>query len=192
MRITSFPVLSETVATILLGFLGSLLVGTLLAGRAVLDWTSPAFQYLVFGAGTAVLFVVWKRKGFWESTVYALSFALYCAIPTRDFFLTTFINTGLFFLFACCSFPLAWNILSRHLRLVRFVVLALLFSLFEVIKTPLMAIIVGSGDLFLATSVNTILAGTIGLGVGAGIEIAEGIFHSPWMKHKDRTKHSPT
>jgi len=54
---------SENIATILLGFLGSLCVGMILTGRAVLDWTSPAFQYLVFGAGTAVLFIVWKRKG---------------------------------------------------------------------------------------------------------------------------------
>src|SRR3990170_1850406 len=92
---------SENIATILLGFLGSLCVGMILTGRAVLDWTSPAFQYLVFGAGTAVLFIVWKRKGFWESTVYALSFALYCAIPMREMFFFTFVNTALFFLFAC-------------------------------------------------------------------------------------------
>lgn len=189
---TIFHILNESVVTIILGFLGSLLIGSLLAGWAVLDWTSPAFQYLEFGAGTAALFVVWKRRGFWESTIYALSFALYCAIPMRDLFLTGFVNAALFFLFACCSFPLAWNVFGRHLHAARFAILALLFSLFEVVKTPIMGIIVVSGDLVLATSVNTVLAGTIGLGVGAGIEIAEEIFHLPWMRKRNRTIHTHT
>lgn len=191
MRISPFFLPNENVVTIVLGFVGSFLIGLLLAGRAVLDWTSPAFQYLVFGAGTAVLFVVWKRKGFWESTIYALSFALYCAIPMRDLFFSTFVNTSLFFLFACCSFPLIWNILNRFLHPFRFLMLALVFAVFEILKTPLMGMILGAHDVFLATSVNTILAGTIGLGVGAGIEIAEGIYHSPWMRKRHRTKHTP-
>jgi len=182
---------SENIATILLGFLGSLCVGMVLTGRAVLDWTSPAFQYLVFGAGTAVLFIVWKRKGFWESTVYALSFALYCAIPMREMFFFTFVNTALFFLFACCSFPLTWNILRHHLRLLRFILLAFVFALFQLVKTPLMGMIAGTDDVLLATSVNSVLAGTIGLGVGAGIEIAEGLYHSHWMRKKFHSEHFP-
>lgn len=190
MRITIFHFLNESVVTIILGFLGSLLIGSLLVGWAVLDWTSPAFQYLVFGAGTAALFVVWKKRGFWESTIYALSFAMYCAIPMRDLFFTGFVNTALFFLFACCSFPLAWNVFGRHLRAARFVILALFLSLFEVVKTPIVGMIIGSDDLVLATSLNTVLAGTIGLGVGAGIEIAEEIFHSPWMQKWNRAMHS--
>lgn len=190
MRISLFHIFNESVITIILGLLGSLLIGSLLAGWAVLDWTSPAFQYLVYGAGTAALFVVWKKKGFWESTVYALSFALYCAIPARELFFSVFVNSALFFLFACCSFPLAWNALGRHLHIIRFATLALLFALFEVIKTPVVGLIVGSNDILLATSVNTILAGTIGLGVGAGIEIAEQIFHSSWMQRMQRTPYS--
>ncbi len=183
MRLSSFFLLSENVITILLGFLGSLLIGILLTGRAVLDWTSPAFQYLIYGAGTAILFVVWKRRGFWESTVYALSFALYCSIPVRNHFIVTFINTSLFFLFACCSFPLTWKILGQFLRPVRFLMLALVFAIFEIVKTPLMGMIIGANDVLLATSVNGILAGTIGLGVGAGIEIAESIYHSSWIRN---------
>lgn len=187
MRTLRLFFLSENAAIVLLGFLGSLFMGIILTGRAVLDWTSPAFQYLVFGAGTAVLFIVWKLKGFWESTVYALSFALYCAIPMRDMFLPMFVNAGLFFLFACCSFPLSWNILHHHLRILRFLLLALALALFQLIKTPLMGIIMGAEDLLLATSVNSVLAGTIGLGVGAGIEIAEGLYHTAWMKEKRGT-----
>ncbi len=184
-------IVNENVVVGCMGFLGSVTVGSFLAGWAILDWTSPAFQYLVYGAGTALLYVVWKNRGFLESTTYALSLALYCAIPARDLFLETFVSSALFFLFACCSYPIVWKILGRRLSAGRFLMLALLFALFEIIKTPLLGILLSAEDLLVATSVNTVLGGTIGLGVGAGIEIAEALSRTSWLQKWVRLRSFP-
>ena len=185
--------LNESVVTILFGIMGSVMIGASLAGWAILDWTSPAFQYLVDGAAAAILFVVWKQRGFWEGTTYALSFALFCAIPQREFsFLPVFINKSVFFVFACCSYQILWKIAGPRIRPFRFVLLGVLFALFELVATPLQAIFFGTHDVVIATSMNTILWGTLGLGVGSGIEIAETLYHYHLLDRKNNVHHSST
>ena len=185
MKPAIFFFLNESVVTVLLGFLGSLLAGVVLTGRAVMDWTSPAFQYLVYGAGTAALYVLWRKRGFWESTTFALSFALYCAIPVHNLFLETFVNSALFFLFACISFPLIWNVIGDRLPVGKCLFLGLSLALLETMKTPILGSILGAHDVLTATTVNAFLGGTIGFGVGLGVEVAGKIFSLPQRRKKD-------
>ncbi|MBI4417444.1 MAG: hypothetical protein HY563_01615 [Ignavibacteriales bacterium] len=85
------------------GVAGSLAAGIIAEGNSVLRWTDAAFQYLVLGSAVSFVFVAWKHKGLLESTTYALSLALFCAIPAREDTVGMFIFMSTFLLFACAA-----------------------------------------------------------------------------------------
>lgn len=174
---------SEDVAIGLLGWAGGILIGAVMFGSSVFNWHSPALQYVVFGAGTSALYIVWKKKGILESTVYALSFALYCAIPSHDLFFRTFLNASLFFLFTCISFHVLWGLVGSRLPFGKFILLGVAFALFELVKTGIMVLTFPSADMAIALLINTTLRGTLGMGVGAGIELGEFLSHLSLLHH---------
>jgi len=168
----------ENVVIGLAGFSGAVTIGALFSGSMIFNWQSPAFQYLIFGAGTSALFVGWKEKGLLESTTWALAFALYCAIPTRDHFFHLFLNAALFFLFAVVAFQLTWKPIEHRLPFGKFLILGLAFALFELVKTAAMMYSFPQEQLLRTSILNATLRGTMGLGVGAGIEIAQYVLQA--------------
>jgi len=169
---------SDSVIIGLSGWSGALLVGMILFGPLIVNWRSPAFQYLVFGAATSVLFVACKERGFWESTTYALAFALYCAIPTRDLFPDVFLDAALFFLFACVCFHFIWKLAEHRVMFGKFLILGLAFALFEVARTAAFSLVHSQSEFLQSSLINAALRGTLGVGVGAGIELAQFILRS--------------
>ena len=179
---------SEQIVIGLVGWSGAIFVGALFAGSSILNWQSPAFQYLLFGGGTSALFVAWRERGLLESTTFALAFALYVAIPARDLFFPVFIDAALFLLFACVSFHFTWTLIGLRLSFGKFLILGLFFALFELVRTTLFFYELPQSELLRAAVINATLRGTLGLGVGAGIEIAEFILHS-FLQHQQRHHH---
>jgi len=166
-------IIIETVLIIILGTLGSVLVGLIRFGTDVFYWRNPEFQFLTFGCGSAVLAAICARKGFYVTLLNVLPIAAVCSIPSRKLFWYGFINAALFFAFAAYVFGSVWERLSGRVGFGKFLVLGFLFAIFELAKTPLLAFAAGAQDVLYQTGFNALLKGMLGLGLGLGIEFAE-------------------
>lgn len=166
-------VIIETTSIILLGTLGSVLVGLIRFGTDVFFWRNPEFQFLTFGFGSAVLAAICSRKGFLVTLLSVLPIAAVCSIPSRKLFWYGFINAALFFAFAAYLFESVWERLRGRVGFGKFLVLGFLFAIFELAKTPLLAFAAGAQDVLYQTGFNALLKGLLGLGLGLGVELAE-------------------
>lgn len=165
----------ESGSVVLLGTAGAFLIGRIGFTGDVFQWRNPAFQFLTFGFGSAFLATICRQKGFLTSLLYVLPLAAVCSIPARKLFWYGFINAALFFGFAATIFETFWEKLRHRLPFGKFVLLGVLFAIFELCKTPLLALAIGAQDTMAQTQLNVLLRGTLGLGLGLGIEVGEWI-----------------
>jgi hypothetical protein len=166
-------VIVETVFLLLLGTLGSVLMGLIRFGTDVFYWRNPEFQFLTFGFGSAVLAAICSRKGFYVTLLNVLPIAAVCSIPSRKLFWYGFVNAAFFFGFAAYLFGSVWERLRGRVGFGKFLVLGFLFAIFELAKTPLLAFAAGAQDVMYQAGFNALLKGMLGLGLGLGIELAE-------------------
>jgi hypothetical protein len=170
------------------GFSGAIIVGALFAGSAVFHWQNPAFQYVTYGAAVSALYVGWKERGILESITYALTLGLYWVIFSSDNLLGVFTETALFFLFVCLLFHVVWNVLGHRLVFGKFLILGLAFALFQLVETAVVMYSLPRQEFLLISILRATLFGTLGLGVGVGIESAEIVRQVLFPHHHSRLR----
>ncbi len=166
-------VVIEDIFVVIVGALGSVLVGMIWYGTQVYHWRSAEFQFLSFGLASSALAAFCWRSGLLIALLYVLPFASVCSIPARKLFWFGFINAALFFGFAAFSFDRIWDSLHRRLPFGKFLVLGILFAVFELCKTPMLALAYGATNVLEQTVLNSLLRGMMGIGLGLGLEVAE-------------------
>lgn len=161
--------LPETVILVF-GIAGGVAAGLVMKGSSLVGWNESAFEFIVLGAGVSAVFLSWRRKGFWESTTHALSYAVFCAIPAREEMAEVFAFAAGLFLVASLAFQLTWNLQAMRYR-GRALLLSLAFVFYEAVRVPLIQFMTG-GEIAGPSLAGIQARGVLGLGVGAAIEMA--------------------
>lgn len=156
---------------LMFGIAGGLAAGLFMKGSSLVGWNEAAFEFIVLGAGVSAVFIGWRRRGFWESTTHALSYALFCAIPAREEMMEVFAFAAGLFLVASLAFQLTWNLQAMRVLPGRALLLGLAFVLYEVVRVPLIQFMTG-GEIAGPSLTGIQTRGVLGLGVGTAIEMA--------------------